>query len=70
MEESGRLMRREWKMWKYSSLGVWFDRGRRGNLHLKKMREIVEKWGARIGSMSRVMERWRWWPEVDLYGSY
>ena len=26
----------------------------RGNVHLEKMSEKAEKWGARIGSMSRV----------------
>ena len=40
------------ELFKY--LGVWFDRGMRGNVHLEKMREKAEKWGARIGCMSRV----------------
>ena len=39
-------------MWKY--LGVWFDRGMRGNVHLEKMREKADKWGERIGCMCRV----------------
>ena len=38
----------------FKYLGVWFDRGMRGNVHLGKMRKKAEKWGARIGSMSRV----------------
>ena len=31
-----------------------FGRGMRGNVHLEKMRGKAEKWGARIGCMSRV----------------
>ena len=38
----------------FKYLGVWFDRGMRGNAHLEKMREKAEKWEARIGCMRRV----------------
>ena len=51
-------------------LGVWFDRGMRGNVHLGKIREKAEKWGIGIGCMSRVKGKM----EVDrgrlIYGSY
>ena len=40
------------KVFKY--VGVWFDRGMRGNVHLGKMREKAEKWEARIGCKSRM----------------
>ena len=33
---------------------MWFDRGMRGNVHLENIREKAEKWGPRIGCMSRV----------------
>ena len=45
---SGRLMRREWRLWKYSSVLI------RRNVHLEKMREKAEKLEPRIGCMSRV----------------
>ena len=38
----------------FKYLGVWIDRGMRGNVHLEKMRKKAEKWGARIGYMSNV----------------
>ena len=49
----------EWKINKertenvevFKYLGVWFDRGMGENVHLVKLRENAEKWGARIGCM-------------------
>ena len=53
MEESGRVERMEnVEVFKY--LWGWFDRGMRGNVHLEKMRGKAEKWGEKIGCMSRV----------------
>ena len=31
----------------FKYLGVWFDRGMRGNVCLEKMRQKAEKWGRR-----------------------
>ena len=55
VEESGRLNEERMEnveVFRY--LGVWFDRGMRGNVYLEKMRVKAEKWGARIGCMSRM----------------
>ena len=46
-------MKREWRMWKYSSI-LKCGRGMKGNVHLEKMREKAEKLGTRIGCISRV----------------
>ena len=41
----------------FKCLGVWFDRGMRGNVHLERMRERAEKGGARIGGYEQ--SEWR-----------
>ena len=39
------------KAFKY--LGVWFDRGMRGNVQLEKMKEKAEEWAGKVEWMSR-----------------
>ena len=41
----------EVKAFKY--LGVWFDRGMRGNVQLEKMKEKAEEWAGKVEWMSR-----------------
>ena len=56
------------KAFKY--LGVWFDRGRRKNVQLEKMKEKAEEWAGKTEWMSRTRRMGRskcreaeiWWP--------
>ena len=42
----------------FKYLGVWFDRGKRGNVHLEKMRGKPEKWGG--GGKNWLYEQSKW----------